>query len=245
MIVFIDYTKKEVFIVPPKCGNQTIAKYLNLPLHKEYSFEEIFSVLSDNSYKKIILFRDIFDRFLSGFYEDLNNNSCYSNIDINFLEFCEFLNFCIDNNLTNINNLSCFDKKLDTEIWWGECSKRKINIINENGEIAGHISSQSSQIKELINVIENNNSNNVYLLDIKDLNKYLGINLIINNKPYNTNIDGFDFKTPLSVIKEQNEFPLKKYMFNERIQDIIQKLYNSDFIYIDNLKKKYNLIKYT
>jgi hypothetical protein len=245
MIIFIDENKKEVFIVPPKCGNTTIAKYLDLPLHIEYSDEEIYRVLIDNSYKKIILFRDIFDRFLSGFYEDLNNNSCYSNIDMSFLDFCEFLNFCMENKLKNVDNLNCFDKNLDREIWWGECSNTKQNIINDNGEISGHMISQENSIKILIQIIEDNNGDNVYLLNITDLNNYLNKTLIENSKTYNSNIDDFDFNTHLSVLKKQDIFPQKKYMINERIQNIIQKLYNSDNIYLDKLKKKYNLINYT
>jgi len=74
MIVFLDETNKVFYIMPPKCGTTTIAKMLNVDLHSIYDLSNI----NNTEYKKVIIIRkDIVDRFLSGFYEDLFNNTCY------------------------------------------------------------------------------------------------------------------------------------------------------------------------
>ena len=79
MLLYIDYNNKYCFIVPPKCGNTSIAHTLNINFSIQYTYEEVIRVLTSDEFKKIIVLRNIYDRFLSGFYEDLKNNSCYKN----------------------------------------------------------------------------------------------------------------------------------------------------------------------
>jgi len=241
MIIYIDYRKKEVFIVPPKCGNNIISTYLNLKINKKYTHKNIMYVLTNNNFKKIIIYRDIYDRFLSGFYEDLINNSCYLDIDLNFLEYCEFLEYCINNNIKNVSNLNVKYYNLDKKIWWGECGAQNYNIINNKGYIDGHMISQENCIKIYVDILIRRKSTNVYLLNIKDINKYLGINIYKYQKNYMIN-DDINFKTPIYILKTNRLFPTREIMINDKVKSIIDNLYNSDFIFLDNLKKKFNII---
>jgi hypothetical protein len=161
MRIYIDYTNKICFIVAPKCGNTTIASYLNLNLHVEYTEEEIIRILQNDEYKKIIIIRNIYDRFLSGFYEDLNNNNCYNNIDITFLNYCLFLKYCFDNKLKEVNNLNVYFPDLNIPIWWGNSSN--LPITNNIGQIYGHIGSQKYYLSNYIKLINGNNVNILYL----------------------------------------------------------------------------------
>jgi len=90
MKIYVDYNNNRIFILAQKCGNNTIANYLNVELHIKYS--NIDNMLNNKKFKKIIILRtDIIDRFLSGFNEDLYNNHCYNNMDVTFNDYLNFL----------------------------------------------------------------------------------------------------------------------------------------------------------
>ena len=73
MIIYVDDKEKICYIMAPKCGSHTISKMLNTDLHTVYPEWH----LKNDDYRKIIIIRkDVIDRFLSGFYEDLIANTC-------------------------------------------------------------------------------------------------------------------------------------------------------------------------
>ena len=75
MPIYIDYMENRCFILYPKCGTQTISKYLKIPISISYDRDEIIEILKDKDFRKIIVIRDVYDRFFSGFYEDLKDNN--------------------------------------------------------------------------------------------------------------------------------------------------------------------------
>lgn len=232
MLIFIDEKKKYIFICPPKCGNTSISYYLNIDLHHKY--DNIIDKLNNNNYQKIIIIRNIYERFISGFNEDLNNNDCYYNIDINFDKYLDFLKFCFDNKIKNCNNLNVYNKELNIEIYWGQCSNKKLNITDNSGTILGHISSQKYNIQNIVNKIRDTN---VKVIDIQHLNNYID-NIKLNNK---SNIyNSYDSNTKLSEIKKNNSLLIKSKLLTERNKNIIKHIYNEDIEFIENLKHKYN-----
>lgn len=144
MTIFIDFINNTCFILSPKCGTQTVSKYLKLPINISYNRNEIIKVLKDPEFKKIIVVRDIIDRFFSGFYEDLKNNKCYLDLDISFYDYIKFLYFCNDNKITNVNNLNIYYENKNKLIEWGGCSGHNLPITDSSGCLSGHIIHQKN-----------------------------------------------------------------------------------------------------
>ena len=213
----------------PKCGNTTIAEYLGVDIHTYYEDMEVIRVLQSDEFKKIIIIRNIYDRFISGFYQDLLANTCYNNINITFLNYCLFLKYCFDNKLKNVNNLNVYFPDLNIPIWWGNCSNVYLPITNNMGQIYGHIGSQKYYISNYIKLIKGNNVN---ILDLKDLNKYLNINLIKNFKTYIENSENIE-NYKLNILKKHNY--LLKLNESIEIMSIIDHIYNEDIIFINEL----------
>lgn len=237
MTIFIDYINSNCFILSPKCGTQTISKYLRLPLNISYNKNEIIKVLKDPEFKKIIVIRDIIDRFFSGFYEDLKNNDCYFDLDISFFDYIKFLYFCNDNKIKNVNNLNVYYKDKNKLIQWGGCSGLSLNITDSSGYLSGHIIHQKTHIEPYISLLEN--TDNVEIIDICELNKIT--NIRENSKSYNnTNDNNYNYNSLLSDLKKNRIFPEKEKMLNPVIKNIINHIYFCDYEYINSIKLKFS-----
>lgn len=241
MTIYIDYVNKHCFILSPKCGTQTISKFLNLPLNMSYDKNELIKVLKDPEIKKIIVVREVVGRFLSGFYEDLKNNNCYFNLDISFEDYINFICYCYDNKIKNVNNLNVFYKNNDTLIEWGQCSSLHLPITDSLGNLSGHIIHQIAHIKPYTNML--NENDNVEIIDISELNKFT--NICENSKPYDINksidnIKKYNFNSLLSELKKDEVFPKKEKMINPHIESIINHIYESDSKFIEDIKIKFN-----
>ena len=196
MILFVDYVKSICYIVAPKCGNTTIANYLNVGLHHE--FNNIEDILGDEKFTKIIILRSIYGRFLSGFYEDLFNNDCFNDINIIFDDYLDFLKKITDNKEKNVDTIDYY-YNLESQvkpIYWGQCSNLKLSITDNNGNLDGHIISFKNNVDYFVQ-----KSNNVKLLDLNNLSDFLGSNIKDNvkNKNYNSNIGNIE----ISLIKKE------------------------------------------
>jgi hypothetical protein len=239
MTCYIDYINKFCFISSPKCGTQTLSKVLKIPIDKLYPFEEITCVLKDSSYKKIIIVRDIIDRFISGFYEDLKNNSCYYNIDITFIEYVNFIYYCFKNKIKQVNNLNVYFKEYDQIIEWGNCSNLSLPITDEEGKISGHLIYQKSHLKPFIDIITNTDKN-IDVIELDQLSKYT--NIRENKKHYvdDLNDETYNYKTLLSKLKKDKIYPNKHKMLNEEIINMINDIYMEDIEYINYIKQNFS-----
>ena len=245
MRFFVDEPNKRCFILAPKCGNQTISQYLNLDLHIKYTPEYINEILADDSYLKLIIIRkDIYSRFLSGFYEDLFNNTCYSNVNMTFHEYLLFLKYCFDNKIKNVNNLNCYNDSLDIPICFGNCNKTALPITNAKGIFQSHISSQKYSISYLTSCIK---GTNVKLIELDNLSHYLGSNIIINklqnksDQQYPCDINTFTRNVTLKDMK-QNRWIINHNVLNDDEKSIIYDMYKEDVEFINKLEDKFECI---
>ena len=237
MIVFIDYNNLFVYLTSPKCGSQSIAKMLNTDLHTSYPIDEQIEVLSSDKFKKIIIYRkNIFSRFLSGFYEDLFNNNCYDKMDITFDNYLIFLNTIFLDKNKFVNKLMD-DKNKEIPIWFGNCSNVSLPITDCNGYFVSHIVSQKYCLTDLINLIS---GNNVYICELNELNKITG-DIHINKKEKNNLQNIGNMK--LHKIKNDNIIIDAKAL-TEYQKNIINKIYEEDISFINDLETKFKKLIY-
>ena len=233
MLLFIDKKTQTCYIMSPKCGTHSISKYLNTDLHTGYA--NYSSYLKNDNYTKIIIIRkDVVDRFLSGFYEDLFNNTCYDNMDVTFNEYLLFLYKCYSEKIPNVNNLSVYLNN-NIPVWFGNCSNVFKNITDNNGSFCSHIQTQKYAINDIISQI---NGKNVKIIELNDLSK-----LLPNIKSYNVkkkqNYDLDLTKTTLSDMKKNNIIISKDCLNDTQVQ-LILKIYEEDTIFINELTNKFN-----
>lgn len=231
MLLFVDEKNKICYIMAVKCGSHTISKYLNTNLHTAYTNHQ----LTNDEYTKIIIFRkDVVDRFLSGFYEDLFNNTCYNNMDVTFNDYLLFLYKCYIEKIPNVNNLSCYLNK-DIPVWYGNCSKVCKNITNNNGIFCSHIQTQKTSIYGIVSKI---GGKNVKIIELNDLSK-----LIPNIKSYNVKKkQKYDLdltKITLSDMKK-NKIIISTDCLNDSQIQLILKICEEDIKFINELIDKFN-----
>lgn len=237
MTIYIDYINNICFILSPKCGTQTVSKFLRIPINISYEKNEIKNVLKDSEIKKIIVVRDVITRFFSGFYEDLKNNDCYLKLDISFYDYIKFICFCYDNKIKNVNNLNVYYKNKNNLIEWGGCSNTHLPITDSDGNLSGHIIHQKKHINNYVNLL----NDNVEIIDISELNKFTAI--CENSKQYDKCINTsneYNYNTLLCELKKNKVFPNIEKMLNSKIKRIINHIYMSDIIFIEKLKEKFN-----
>ena len=231
MIIYIDEQNKICYVMAPKCGSHTIANYLNTDLHTSYENRQ----LTNDEYTKIIIFRkDVVDRFLSGFYEDLFNNTCYNNMDVTFNDYLLFLYKCYTEKIKNVNNLSVYLNK-DIPVWYGNCSKVFKNITNNNGIFCSHIQTQKNAIYNIVSKIT---GKNVKIIELNDLSK-----LLPNIKSYNVKKkQKYDLDLThitLSYMKKNNILISRDCLNDSQIQ-LILKIYEEDIEFISELTNKFD-----
>jgi len=239
MLLFLDSENKIIYIMAPKCGTNTIANMLNVSTLDNY-----LDIILDNNlfnnpeYKKIIIVRkSIIDRFLSGFYEDLCNNTCYNNINITFNDYLLFLYKCYNEKIPNVNNLDVYNG-LNIPVWFGNCSDVSLNITDTEGNFCSHIMSQKYAISQFTNLIK---CKNLEIWDLNDLSillpnlKKCNVKNIIHKLP-----DGFDSMSNilLSDMKTK-KILLSKDFLNETHKKIILEIYKEDIIFFNELENKF------
>jgi len=237
MLIFIDNQNKIIYIMSPKCGTTTIANMLSVDINYKYPKEELDN-LNNPEYKKIIIVRkSIIDRFLSGFYEDLFNNSCYNNIDITFNDYLLFLHKCYTEKIPNVDNTYIYNN-LNIPLWFGNCSGVYRSITDKNGNFSSHIMSQKYAICSLVNKI--NSINNVQVIELNDLSTILPNaerkNVKKKIEDENINISNMS----LSYIKE-NRIIISSNFLDEKQKEIILDMYKDDLLFINALEKKFNM----
>ena len=235
MICFIDEINKIYYIMAPKCGTTTIAHMLNVDLHTEYDLSNI----NNPEYKIIIIIRkNVVNRFLSGFYEDLFNNSCYDNINVTFNDYLLFLYKCFQEKIPYVDNMKIYNGQ-NIPIWFGNCSKKFLSITDNEGQFISHIQSQKIAIYNIVKLI--NNKTNVKIVELNDLSKFTNnIKKNIKNKIYELPDGINDFsKLPLSYIKK-NEIIINDNLLNDKQKEIILDIYGEDLIFIKELEVNFS-----
>lgn len=239
MLIFIDNLNKIIYIMSPKCGTTTIANMLSVDINHKYNDKELEN-LNNPEYKKIIIIRkSIIDRFLSGFYEDLFNNSCYNNIDITFNDYLLFLHKCYTEKIPNVDNTYIYNN-LNMPLWFGNCSGVYRSITDKNGNFSSHIMSQKYAICNLVNKI--NCIDNIQIIELNDLSTILPNNVEKKNvKKKIENIENINISNmTLSYIKA-NRLIISSTFLDEKQKEIILDMYKDDLIFIDALEKKFNM----
>lgn len=233
MPIFVCHLKKIVVITSPKCGSTSLRECFENIEH--YEENKILQLL--NEYKIYIVYNEnIKRRFLSGFYEDLINNSCYDEMNISFSDYIDILYNIHLNKTKNVNKIQHNNKEYD--IWWGECSNNKSNITNENGVFVSHIQTQKYSTINYSNIFEENH--NVELLKLKDIS-FLTNNIHKNKseKKHDFLIEKLDITNILLKDIKKNVLIHTQNIFSEEIEKKIIEMYEEDEEYIYFLKLKF------
>jgi hypothetical protein len=224
--------------MPVKCGTTTIANILSVDLQHCYTREELNN-LNNPEYKKIIIIRkNLIDKFLSGFYEDLFNNSCYDTMDIAFNYYLFFLYKCYKEKRANLNTIEI--NNVTIPIWFGNCSNVYKNITDKNGNFCSHLQTQKYSIYHIIQYIT---CKNTFLIELNNLSSILPIDKKCNTKnklntlPNDVNI----LNITLSNMKK-NKIIFSEHVLNKTQKDIILDMYKEDVLFINELEKKFNYI---
>jgi len=125
----------------------------------------------------------------------------------------------------------------NSPVWFGNCSKVYKNITDNNGHFQSHIQSQTYAISDIINSIKDNN---IQLLNLNDLSKFIKMNVIKNKK------DKTDYNIDISNLNmchlKKNYILFSKKNLKTNQTEIILKMYNEDLIFINKLSSKYKWI---
>lgn len=230
-MIYLNLENKTYYIMAPKCGTTTISKWLNIEQNSNCDLSNI----NNPEYKKVIIIRkNLVDRFLSGFYEDLFNNTCYDNLNVTFNDYLLFLHECFKQNYSCVNNMKIYNNQ-DIPIWFGNCSNVSLPITNFDGQFISHIQSQYYAINHIISLIEN--KTNVDVIELTNLSKYLNNTIRENVKQTNESNVNFSELT-LTYIKK-NKIIIKNSELTNNQQKLILEIYKEDDIFINNLEKTF------
>jgi hypothetical protein len=179
----------------------------------------------------------VIDRFLSGFYEDLFNNTCYNNINVNFNDYLLFLYKCFKEKIPHANNMKIHNEQ-DIPVWYGNCSGYSLSLTNEEGNFASHIQSQKYAISNIVKLIHN--KTNVEIIELKNLSK------LTNNIKHNVKnkisklpngINNLSEMT-LSYMKK-NRIIISENLLNDEQKRIILDIYKEDICFINKLEEQF------
>jgi hypothetical protein len=223
----------------PKCGSTTIANMLDISLETKQNL----SFINNPEYKKIIIIRkNVVERFLSGFYEDLINNFCYDNLNITFNDYLLFLYKCFQQKIPYADNIKIYNE--DNEeyimpIWCGNCSYQIYPITNYEGVFCAHLQSQKYAINGVVELIKD--KTNVKIIELNDLSK-LTNSLKKNEKKKLLKMpDGInDFSELMLSYIKKNRIIINENLLTDKQKEIILDIYNEDIIFINNLEKNFS-----
>lgn len=244
-MLLADEINKICWICPHKCGINTLTTlimriygfhvelgyYVNKLIELGYcDFKEEYK-----SYHKILVIRNPYERFISGFLEDLLNVNFYKTMDVTFYNYCRFLkdiydkpevDYYISNGIkTQINGLT---------------TKQKCNFKNK---LLGHISTLKKEVYndmfffdfKIDKIIETKNLTK-YLNEIKEsYNINVDVNFVGNKKDYLEKVNYSMLNISINEIIRGIKYPSFQYFYNEEIKEIVRLLYDEDFQLFNDL----------
>lgn len=236
MLIYFHNINKVIYIMAPKCGTTTIANLVKANFFTSYN-KQAMSNLNNPEYKKIIIIRkSVIDRFLSGFYEDLFNNTCYDNMNITFNEYLKFLDLCYTKKIKNVTNMKMYNG-IRLPLWYGNCSGLSRPITDSTGNFCSHLISQKHAISHITKMITCKNVNVVDLSNLQDILPVGTPKHNVKNKIEDLSIN-FSEMT-LSYIKS-NRIIVSSLHLNESQQKLILDMYTNDLLFIEELITRFN-----
>ena len=219
MSLLVDDINKIIYLTPHKCGHFTISTFIkrsqkNICDIGYYSETYTKTFLNEYIYYyKVLILRDPYKRFISGFLQDClyNHNEYYKTIKKTFKEYCKFL---LDNKNELTTHLVTQYSEINDIVELFECKFDK--IIN------------TEQIDDMLIEI-----NNKYNLGVK-IEKG-------NEKKYDNCKSNVDIiNEMISNIANGAQFPSYEYFYDEEIKNIIKNIYEKDFELLKKFKIHYN-----
>jgi Sulfotransferase family len=220
---------KIAFYVPHKGGQYTISTWIMNAQSNDKVYEPSYYThlipkpKNLSEYKKYLILRNPYKKFISGFLQEAisNHNAQYKQLNLTFLEFCRV----IKTQLTN--------KKI---------SRHKLKYNNTQISLF-HMTPISRELK-LQKYNKSNFAKVIFTEQLSDLlthlNKKLGINVPVvagNKKNYNDDAIIDIINTKVSDIANGTPYPSYKKWYNGEIKEIVDQFFKDDF----ELLKKYKM----
>jgi len=248
MGIMVDKINKIIYVLPHKAGQFTISTFLmniygrhndpNYNAESNYYSEKLekmgYTEWKDeySEYYKVLILRDPYKRFISGFLQDCCEgfNIHYKNIHITFLEYCKHLQNIHTNYGVNYyikNNEKIYIEHYFTEKKQGN-NQTKTKLIGHQrtiwAELWWFIMKYNFSFDKVIMVDDLDQS-------ISDIKKQFNINvdLVTGNKKKYTNNDIDIINTTLADIANGASYPTYEKFYNTEIQEIVKKIYQEDF----------------
>lgn len=249
MGLLVDNINKIAYILPHKCGQYTISTFImkiyGFNLKSNYYVSELKKLgltTFKKEYKdhyKILVLRNPFERFISGFLQDALMYQCdiYKNIDLTFYEYCLYLKEIYDKE--NIDYYIKNNNKIQFNNNYHITSKKMYK-----NKLNGHIAPMYNEINDLLVLFEYDFDKVIFVDELNetlnDIKLKFNINIEFeagNKKIYNNNITHNIINTPIYEIAYNLPCPMPKKFYNKEIYDIVKLIYEDDF----NLIKKFNI----
>jgi hypothetical protein len=242
MVVLADENKKVVFVVPHKCGISTISTYVSKSNGIECSDEYNVSTLRDLgfteykpeylNYHKILVLRDPYERFISGFLQDVsyNNMTNYKNIDLTFEQFCDYLQ-----KVYMISNVNYYVKNGIKILFYDELNILALHYNDNNCKnlLSGHIGSMYREIYTDLQFFNNTFDEIITINELDSVLKKIYCDNGENVKHVNVkkkNIFYGDIrKMSVCDIATLKYYPQYEHFYTEHIKDIVTEMYSEDF----------------
>jgi hypothetical protein len=181
------------------------------------------------SYHKILVIRNPYERFISGFLEELLNHDFYKTMDITFYNYCHFLKDIYDKPEVDYYISNGIKTQID-----GLITKQQCDFKNK---LFGHLSTIREELYEELSffdfkidkIIETKNLTK-YLNEIKKIyNITVDVNFVGNKKGYVGDVKYSMLNININEITRGFKYPNFQYFYNEEIKEIVTLLYDEDF----------------
>ena len=268
MVLLADEVNKIVWICPHKCGLNTITTYLMRLYGHDVTpcyYVENLKVMGYSSYKahyktdtylKILLIRNPYERFVSGFLQDLEQYAFFRDIDLSFAEFCGFLHSIYKKENVNyyfrqaVNNPSS-EIRPDKVILGEKCFLTGVrnSKIDSPNLLKTHLKPMSVDIaqeldffKEKFDMVVTTRELDKLLLELQGRYPQMPSVEPVNQKNYGSEYQESVVSLRLKEIaafgmeEGGRRYPRPRNFYNDEIKRIVADMYSQDFSLICRLK---------